>query len=93
MLFLSILIFPVVSEAKDLQTVVKGLSEGLGGLGAYLATIGFIVAGILFVASSANPQLMTQAKHALIAAIVGVVILLLATGAQDFIKSLFKGAF
>ena len=98
-LILGVLILPVISYAQGasgggattIKDILTTIATNLGGLGTALATIGFIVAGITYVASTTNPSLMSVAKVALIAAVVGVVIILLAVGACPFIKS-FTGA-
>ena len=72
----------------SIGNIVGSVAKGLTGLGGGLATIGFIVAGILFIASTANPSLMSTAKGALVAAVIGIVIILLANGACQFINTL-----
>ncbi len=88
---LVVLTLPVVTFAlpSTLQGLVDGLASSLGGLGASLAVIGFVVAGIMYIASTANPSMMSVAKGALIAAIIGIVILILAPSAQSFVSGLF----
>jgi hypothetical protein len=71
-----------------IQNIVGAVARGLTGLGGGLATIGFIVAGITYIASTANPSLMATAKTALVAAVIGIVIILLASTACSFINTL-----
>lgn len=90
-LFMVVLTLPFISSAagggtSQIKDIVSNVKDSLVGLGAGLATIGFIVSGILFISSTANPSLMTHAKSALIAAAIGIVIILLADGACLFIQ-------
>ncbi len=71
-----------------IQNIVNSIAKGLTGLGGGLATIGFIVAGITYIASTANPSLMATAKTALVAAVIGIVIVLLSSTACSFINTL-----
>lgn len=88
-LLLAVLSLPLISQAITLLSMVEKLSGSLQGLGAGLATIGFIIAGITYIASTANPSMMSVAKTALVAAVIGIVIVLLAPTAADFIGSMF----
>lgn len=90
-LFFAILTIPAVSLAtpNTLQDVIDSLVEQLVPLSTGLATIAFIVAGIMFLTATGNPSRMAIGKGALIAAVIGVVIILLAETADSFIGTLF----
>ena len=76
-------------EVKQLKDYINGLSTNLQGLGGGLSTIAFIVAGIMFLTATGNPSRMTIAKGSLIAAIIGIVIIVLAGSAKIFVTALF----
>jgi uncharacterized membrane protein YhhN len=80
----------ITNAASSIRAVISGLADGLGGLGGAMATIGFIVAGIIYITATTDPKLASLAKAALVSAVIGVVILLLATNAENFIKNLFS---
>lgn len=82
---------PLISEAKDLAGIIGSLSTNLLGLGLALSTIAFMVAGITWLAAGANPGMMSVAKGSLVAAVVGIVIMLLAKSAGQFVSQLFGG--
>jgi len=91
-LLLAILLLPVtsfgaVNSVKDLITNAKTSLTGIGGA---LATIAFIVAGIMFLTATGNPSNMETGKKALIAAIIGIVIILLSATAETFVKTFFS---
>jgi len=89
-LVLCVLTIPTVSHGETtIKTMVDNLAGNLKDLGGSLAIIGFVVAGIMYISSTANPQMMATAKSALVAAVIGVVILILATTAKDFVNGLF----
>ena len=87
-LLLGVLIFPFFAQA-DLLGMVNTLVGNLTPLAGGLATIAFIVSGIMFLSATGNPSRMTVAKGALVAAIIGIIIVLLASNACEFVKALF----
>ena len=92
-LLAGLLILPVVSYADGdtIGGILGTISKSLGGLGGALATIGFVVAGIIYISATTNPSHVQLAKGALIAAVIGIVIILLAGSACVFIQT-FTGA-
>lgn len=83
------LALPLSAEAQSIQSLIDNFAKSLSGVGISLAVIGFVVAGIMFITSTANPSNMSVAKGALVAAVIGVVILILSGGAYDFVKGMF----
>lgn len=70
-------------------TIVTTFSNQLTALSAGLATIAFIVAGIMFLSATGNPGRMQLAKGALIAGVIGIIIIVLANTAEIFVRGLF----
>jgi len=95
-LFLILLVFasaaPVVvsAQAIPLGTIVNNAKNSLTAIAASASTIAFIVAGIMFLTATGNPQRMTIARGSLIAAIAGIVIIILANFACDFVGLFFQ---
>ena len=75
--------------AGSITEIVNNVAQSLVPLAGGLATIAFMVAGIMYIASTANPSLMAHAKTALIAAFIGIAIVILATSAEAFVKTFF----
>ena len=75
---------------QDLKTIIGNFAKNLGTMSAGLSIIAFIVAGIMFLTATGNPSRMTIAKGALIAAVIGIVILALSTTADTFVGGMFK---
>jgi len=90
-LLLVVFSMPLVASADSISGIVGKIKDSLSGLGAGLATIAFIIAGIMFLSATGNPSRMTIAKGALVAGVIGIVIILLADGACEFVKT-FTGA-
>ena len=84
-----LLALPAVSKAATFASAINKVASNLMAAGAGLATIGFVVAGIMYLFSTMNPSLMTAAKAALMAAVIGIVLILLSAGAGAFVKNLF----
>ena len=87
------LVSPMVASADGATVggIISSIKASLTGLGGSLATIAFIVAGIMYLTGSGNPSRMTVAKGALVAAVIGIVIVLLAGNACEFVNT-FTGA-
>lgn len=81
---------PAPAEGKTLLGIVEAAAESLKALGAGLATIAFIVAGIMFLSATGNPSRMATAKTSLIAGVIGIVIIVLASSAKVFVSTFFK---
>lgn len=71
--------------ANDLVTIVNTIGTQLTLLAAGLAIISFLVSGIMFVSAAGSPEMIGKAKKALIYGVIGVVVMLLAKGAQAFV--------
>ena len=85
---LAVLVVPTFAYA-DLCSMVEKLSTSLQVLAASLATIAFIVSGVMFLSATGNPSNMSVAKASLIAGVIGIVIVLLAPQAAEFVGGLF----
>lgn len=89
---LVLVFFPFLTRGADsIGGIVGTIKTNLQGIGAGVATIAFVVAGIMFLTATANPSRITIAKGALVAGVIGIVIILLADGACQFVKT-FTGA-
>lgn len=65
------------------STLIQSAMEKIKGaaiiIGTAMAIIGWLVAGILYLSSAGSPEKMTTAKRAMIAAIIGTALVILAT--------------
>lgn len=80
---------PCFAAAQTIQDLVTNASKSLTPIGAGLATISFIVAGIMYLMGTGNPGRMATAKASLVAGVTGIVIIILAESAQQFVKTFF----
>ena len=90
-ILLGILIVPSVAlgAATTIKEIVDNAKTSLVPIVASLSVIAFIIAGVMFLSATGNPSRMTVAKGALIAAVLGIVILALAGSADTFVKTFF----
>lgn len=79
------------SGVTDFPTLIRKISEFITGIVASLAIIMFVWAGILFVTSAGNPGKIEQAKKALLYAIIGVAVVLAASGLIAVITAVIGG--
>lgn len=88
------LVFPFIvygqaSGTATLSMVVGNVARALGNISIGLATIAFIVAGIMYITATGNPSRMALGKGALVAGVIGVVILIISTQACNIIQGIF----
>jgi hypothetical protein len=92
-ILLAVLLSPVVASAAvgcgeksggnpKLEAILQNVSNAASTVGAAIAVIGFIIAGILYLTAGGSPEKTGIAKKALFAAVIGTAILALAQGAN-----------
>ena len=91
---LGVILVPTIcfAQTTTLQKIICNVQTALVATGGGLATIAFIVAGIMFLTATGNPSRMTIAKGALLAGVIGIVIIILAGSAGPFVSQIFFGA-
>jgi len=82
-----IVCLPTVALGADLLSIVTKVSTNLKALSGGLATIAFVVSGLMFLSATGNPSRMAIAKGSLIAGVIGITIIALASGAEAFVKT------
>ena len=88
-LLIAVLVLPSIVFGQTIKTMIDNAKDSLTGIGAALATVAFIVAGIMFLSATGNPSRMTVAKGALVAGVIGIVIIVLSEGAEVFVQTFF----
>lgn len=73
---------------EELNRIATNVMNAASTVGAALAVIGFIIAGILWLTAAGSPTKLELAKKALMAAVIGTAILALAQGA-NILKDIF----
>lgn len=84
---------PLGDGGKDIPTLINTIAVWLLGIGSTIAVIIVIWAAFLFMTSGGNAERVTMARKTLWYAIIGLVVLLLATGVTEFIKNALSGKF
>lgn len=87
----SILVFPNIVLGITLPEMVKNIGSMTYQIGTAIIIIGWIIAGILWLTSAGSPEKTGIAKKALIAAVIGTVLIILASAAVG-IQQLIKDA-
>jgi len=87
---LGVLVLPTLAAAATLQ----GMSDAAAQTALYVATgvviVLWVLTGILFLTAQGEPATLNKAKMALLAAVIGTVVIIIAsTGADTFVKSIF----
>ncbi|MDP2945847.1 MAG: pilin [bacterium] len=84
---------PLGDSGKDIPTLINTIAVWLLGIGLTIAVIIVIWAAFLFMTSGGSKERITMARKTLLYAIIGLVVLLLATGVTEFIKNVLSGQF
>lgn len=74
-------------SSNDISSVLYDIVEEVGGVVASLSSVAFVIAGILYIGSTANPDLRATAKKAIIWAVIGTTLGLSASAIVNFVKS------
>jgi len=75
---------------NDFPSLISTISQYILGIIGILATLMFLIAGILFVVSHGDPGKITTAKHAAIYAAIGVAIAVAGEGFIKVIQAVFN---
>jgi len=74
-------------KVNDFEALLNIVIDFIFWIGMALAPVMFIVAGFLYVTAAGNPQKTEQAKKIIIYTVIGLVVLLLAKGLTEVLKS------
>lgn|SRR3989344_4361992 len=74
-------------KVNDFEALLNIVIDFIFWIGMALAPVMFIVAGLLYVTAAGNPQKTEQAKKIIIYTVIGLVVLLLAKGLTEVLKS------
>jgi UDP-N-acetylmuramyl pentapeptide phosphotransferase/UDP-N-acetylglucosamine-1-phosphate transferase len=86
---LAVFLAPVFVSAavpSTLTNITRGVRDTLVAVGGVMVVIGFVVSGILWLTSAGSPERMGTAKKALIAAVIGAVLIVVASASDSLIK-------
>ncbi len=89
LIFLSVLLLPFLVQAQTAGSILNNIKTIAVGVGTPLVAIGFIIAGLLYISAAAAPERMALAKKALIAAVIGTILVALAANACPMVNTLF----
>lgn len=73
--------------------MLSTIADDMIAIGASIVIIGWVIAGILYLTAAGSPEKVGTAKKALIAAVIGTAVIILAKSGTSIISSLFPGVF
>ncbi len=94
-LLTGVLVFPLVGQAigdapssgiTELDDILNNIEDVIQAIGVAMIVIGFVVAGIMYLISGGSTEKTGIAKKALIAALIGAVIVILAYSSNTLVK-------
>ncbi|MFA5877840.1 MAG: TrbC/VirB2 family protein [Candidatus Staskawiczbacteria bacterium] len=84
---LTLVVLPGVLLAQgDPSQIASKISDSFQQIGLYIIVIGWVIAGILYLISAGSPEKTGTAKKAVIAAVIGTAVIILADQAFDIIS-------
>lgn len=69
----------VAAKAGSFEKILEEIAKIVGGIVGSVATIMFVISGIMFLLSGGNPNMIQKAKSCLLYAVIGAVVALSAT--------------
>ena len=93
---LVVLVLPIMTlAAPTAKEMADGVASMMQGIGAAIVVIGWVVAGILYLLAAGKPEKMETAKKAVIAAVIGTVLIIIAgfgySAIQSFLSPITSG--
>lgn len=83
-----VLTLPLMAHADDKACqMIKTFKDTAIKIGASIVVIGWVITGILYLTAAGAPEKTGTAKKALIACIIGTIVIILAPTAYDFVNS------
>jgi len=90
LILLSVIIIPVVIQAATVKEMADNVEKLVVTIGTVIVVIGWIIAGILYLTAWGAPEKIGTAKKAMIAAIIGTVLVVFAAGGYTVIKTIIN---
>ena len=85
-LLVGIFFLPAITNAAGFCDFMANIEALITNIGGSIVIVGWIIAGILYLTSAGSPEKTGTAKKAMIAAVIGTVLVILAAGAAPLIK-------
>jgi len=73
---------------RGLTDIMEGLKKAANTIGTGIVVIGWIIAGVLFLTSSGDPHKLGIARTAVIACLIGTIIIIIANSAELIVRGL-----
>lgn len=86
---LGALVLPALSLAADLPSMARAAAGTALGVATGVVVVMWVVTGILFLMAAGAPENLGKAKTALIASVIGTVVVIVANGALGLVGGAF----
>ena len=91
LILLAVLFVPLFAQAANtITTMADEVKKIAVSIGTAIVVIGWIIAGILYLTAAGAPDKVQTAKKAMIASIIGTVLVVIAALGYDVIKTLLN---
>jgi len=84
---LPVLAFAALKSPPEMATALENLMTEIG---AAIVVVGWVIVGILYLTSAGAPDKIGTAKKALVAAVIGTVVIIVAKTGYDAIKAFLQ---
>ncbi|MCX6718724.1 MAG: hypothetical protein NTY81_03980 [Candidatus Staskawiczbacteria bacterium] len=89
LVLLGILVLPGFAYAADVGSIAGSVQTAVVNVGVPLIVVGWVIAGILYLTSAGSPEKTGTAKKALIAAVIGTLLIVLSGVAISLVRTTF----
>ena len=83
----------IASATQSLPELMDGVKTVAISIGIAIVVIGWVIAGILYLTAAGAPEKVKTAKGAMIAAIIGTVLIILAQSGYESLKGILGNVF
>jgi len=83
------MVLPFLVSAQSLATMAQAIATQVVLVATWIVVIMWVVTGILFLTAQGDPGKLNAGKMALFSAIGGTILIILASGAIQFVKNSF----
>lgn len=86
-------VFAQAAEVSQVENFIKTIVQTMATIAGLIAAAFFVVGGYTYITSTGNTDKLDRAKHTMIYAALGLVIVIAAFAITNFVTSTAKGSF
>lgn len=85
--------FAQAAEVGQVENFIKTIVQAMATIAGFIAVAFIVIGGYTYIVSSGNPEKLERAKHTMLYAALGLVIVIAAFAITNFVSSAAKGSF